>query len=146
MLASMGVRGTITRFELIALVLLFLAVGWGATVLLRDIGSSPAVRNRQRWEDIRSLESALALYAIEHNGQYPEGVGNGKKIVCREGVLSCDDMLDLRVLVPRYLEHIPADPFASSVDETFYTVRRDGKNIVVAAPHAEDGEAIRVER
>src|SRR3989338_5285268 len=45
-------------------------------------------------------------------------------------------------LVPRYLERIPTDPFAVGVDETFYTVSRTGKRIVVAAPSAEGVEVI----
>lgn len=143
---EMSMRGAFTRLELVLCVFLFFAVGWGATVLLRDLGSSPAARNRQRWEDIRSLGSALALYAIEHDGRYPEGVTETMQPVCRGGAPSCEGKLDVRALVPRYLEHIPADPFASGVDGTFYTVHRTGKRIVIAAPHAENSEVIRVER
>jgi len=141
-----GVRQTVTRLELVALLLLLLAVGCGAAVILGNVGSSSALRNQKRFEDVRYLENALTLYALEHDGRYPEGIEETAKPVCREDASSCEGMLDLRMLVPRYLERIPADPFAVGVDETFYTVSRAGKRIVVAAPSAEGVEVIRVER
>ena len=138
--------GTITRLELVLFAFLLLVMAWGTTRILADVGSSSALRNQKRFEDIRSLENALVLYAFEHEGQYPEGIGETAKPVCQEVASSCEGMLDLRPLVPRYLEHIPADPFASGIHETFYTIHRDGKRIIIAAPYAEGGEVIRVER
>lgn len=142
----MGERGTITRLEFIVLVSLLLAVGWGATVILGDVESSSDARNYKRSEDIRSLENALVLYALEHDGRYPEGIGEEPKFVCQRDTSSCEGTLDLHVLLPRYLEHIPTDPFAVGVQETFYTVHHEGKRLIVEAPYAEGKEVIRVER
>lgn len=142
----MGVRGAMTRLEMVIFAFLFLMVGWGVMRVLGDLGSSPHERNRQRSEDVRSLEKALVLYALEHDGRYPDGIVETGRSVCREGALSCEGMLDLRAFVPRYIEHIPIDPFAVGVDDTFYTMRREGKKIIIAAPYAEGGEVIRVER
>lgn len=145
-LVPMGAWETITRLELAVLVLLFFVMGWGATVLLGDVGSSSYERNRKRSEDVLLLENALSLYALEHDGRYPEGTEGEPKFICQQNASSCDGILDLRMLVPRYLEHIPTDPFAVGVRETFYTIHREGKRIIVAAPYAEGGETIQVER
>lgn len=143
---DMGGRSGITWLELIVFGLLLLAMGWGAAILLGGVGSSLNERNRQRLDDIQSLADALLLYAVEHDGRYPEGIMETGRSVCREGASSCEERLDLHGLVPRYLERIPMDPFAVGINETFYTVRRGGSTIVVAAPYAEGGEVIRVER
>lgn len=135
-------RSAITRLELMGLALLCVGVGWWAMALVGRAGSSLDARNRQRREDIRSLEAALALYATEHEGRYPEGIGETAQMICRGDAASCRGMLDMRTLVPRYLERIPADPFAVGIHETFYTVRREGKRIILAAPSAEGGETI----
>ncbi|MBI1934666.1 hypothetical protein HYS30_03295 [Candidatus Peregrinibacteria bacterium] len=142
----MGSRQTLTRFELAAFMLLFLVIGWGAMRILQGVGSSSDERNRRRSEDVRALENALVLYTLEHDGRYPEGIEETVKPVCREDASSCEGKIDLRMLVPRYLEHVPTDPFAVGVDDTFYAISRVGKRIVVAAPSAEGGEVIRVER
>lgn len=143
---DMGVRSGITWLELVIFGLLLLAMGWGAMKVLGDLGSSPHERNRQRSEDVRSLGNATTLYALEHNGRYPEGIGETAKAVCQERAVSCEGMLDLRAFVPRYIEHVPMDPFAVGVDDTFYTIHREGKKIIITAPYAEGGEVIRVER
>ena len=141
----MNLRGPLTRLELLACMFLLVAVGFVAMVLLRDVRSSPERRNDTRSEDVRSLGKAFTLYALEHGGRYPEGVSTEEKMVCQDAAASCTGMLDVRPLIPRYLERIPADPFAVGVHETFYTVRRDGKHIIVAAPYAEGGAVIQVE-
>lgn len=135
-------RGAITRLELMGLVLLCVGMGWWAMALFGGAGSSSAARNRQRREDIRSLEVALALYAVEHEGRYPEGIGETAQTICRGDAVSCDGMTDLRALIPRYIERIPADPFADGLNATFYMVRREGRRIILAAPSAEGGEMI----
>lgn len=139
---AMHLRGAVTRLELMGLVLLFVGMGWWAMALVGRAGSSLDARNRQRRDDIRSLENALALYATEHEGRYPEGIGEAAITICRGDAASCDGMLDVHMLVPRYLERIPADPFAVGINATFYTVRREGKRIILAAPSAEGGETI----
>lgn len=136
----------LTRLECLLLLGLLAAFGWGLFFAFSPAMSSPETRNAERQRDVEALRNALALYALEHNGRYPSDIGEEARPICQEQTTSCAGMIDLRVLVPRYIEHIPADPFAIGIEETFYMAHREGNHIIVTAPHAEGKEVLRVER
>ncbi len=107
------------------LVIAIIAILAGIVIVAINPGRQLAqARNSQRWNDIRSLHSAVQQYYID-NKEWPAGLdqaeADGTMLdVCRSGETS--GCLDLEsALVPDYLSAIPEDPQASAVS-TLYKI------------------------
>lgn len=75
-------------------------------------------RNDVRQRHVQLLENTILQYKLQE-GSYPPGLTREYKEICNTGALTindnlpdnyCADKLDLRVLVPKYIQSIPLDP------------------------------------
>ncbi len=108
--------------------------------------------NTQRWSNVNAVLNAVHQYAVEHNGQFPPGINGTAQSVCQSGVASttCTGASLLPIdeyLSPTYLVSLPVDPTCVTANSTCYTIATTSTDrIVVAAPLAEQGEVVQVQR
>ncbi len=105
-------------------------------------------RNAQRRSDINTILNAVYQYAIDNNGELPEGIPTGTpKEICDSRGVRCAGMVDLNVLTGNYLVVIPSDPQDGDGLGTNYWIHQDTNGrITVSAPGAESDVEISVTR
>lgn len=104
-------------------------------------------RNAQRRSDVNTILNAVYQYAIDNNGELPMDIPANKTLTICKSLTPCAGA-SLDALLESYLVRIPHDPLNEADDlGTGYTVRlgSDGR-ITIAAPMAEEGASISVER
>lgn len=119
-----------------------------------------ADRNARRWTDVSSILEAVLRYGVDQGGVLPAGLDDSPATVqilgtnasgCDVGcgnkntAQACLNLND--VLVSKYLDKIPYDPYNGSPAFTDYYINKsaDGR-IEVGACHPELGAAIFVSR
>ena len=105
-------------------------------------------RNAQRRSDVNTILNAVYQYAIDHNGNLPDGIPTGSFVeICVSQSVGCTD-LSLDILTESYLVQVPVDPSQSSSSvKTGYAIMKDSKGrVTVKALHPEDGLDISVTR
>ena len=104
----------------------------------------PTERDALRTRHLHVILEALVQYSLDHDGNIPY-LSPKNLPICHPETIACTDGVDLRFLVPRYIDHIPADPLSIALPHTLYTIRRDGDGrITLEAPHAEEMKELRV--
>lgn len=117
-------------------------------------------RNARRWTDVSSILTAVLQYGIDQNGVLPAGLDNSPATVQILGTNAsgCDvgcgnknttpGCLDLSgVLVSKYLDKIPYDPYTGSPAFTDYYINKSASGVIeVGTCHPELGAAIFVSR
>lgn len=140
-------RGNYQLMEVSILVveLVAMVIGFAFLVLVfliyLDIDENPSqAMDTKRWCDVHSLENALELFQLEHEGDYPIGVDynlrmlgtakTGCDVVCGPEQLETQpECLDIsHRLLPDYLKELPLDPGIGSKQRTFYAIRRLGES------------------
>ncbi len=119
-------------FTLLEILLVIAAIGILAAIVIIAINPQrqlAQVRDTTRLNDVNLLNKALEQYLIDE-GSYPESISGIYSEICATddlssedtlGVIDCTGLLDLRVLVPKYIASIPADP-ASQGSRSGYEV------------------------
>lgn len=90
-------------FTLIELLVVIAIIGLLSSIVLASLNSARTkAREAKRYQEARSMQNALQLYAEDHGGYYP----------------AVDDISGLsELLVPTYISQMPVDPTNNS---TFY--------------------------
>lgn len=136
----------------ILLVVATIAILAGIVILaLNPARQLSQTRNAQRKVDVRTILDAIYQYTTDNGGTIPTTIIGSPTEICRTGA-TCTGLTDLSVLTnnERYVTTIPRDPQCLTVCATNgvgYTVTFTANNrIIVAAPHAEIGDAISITR
>lgn len=129
-------------FTLIELLLVIGIIAILASIVIVAIHPTKQIvdrRDAQRRSDMHTILDAVFEYALDNEGNFPEGISTESQEICQTGA-RCDGLLDLSVLTEggKYLGSFPIDPLQTGSDETDYTIvqNEDGR-ITVAAPSAE---------
>ena len=103
-------------------------------------------RNKLRRSDVNTLLNAVYQYYIDNNQQMPGGISETPTEVCRTGG-NCDGLIDLSVLIGKYVVEIPVDPMEKDPNQAGYSIVRnaEGRITVSSGEHAE-GVKIEVTR
>jgi prepilin-type N-terminal cleavage/methylation domain-containing protein len=142
----------------VLLVVAIIAILAGIVILAinpsKQLGDS---RNAQRSADVTTILNATYQYTIDNSGVLPP-VGGGAGItttateICATGSVSCTGLVDLTPLTTagKYLVAMPKDPQCTTTcaaNGTGYKISKDANNrLIVAAPAAENGKTISVNR
>ncbi len=106
-------------------------------------------KDAKRTADVNTIINAVYQYSIDHAGNYPPTLLLGPaRGICKTGVATCNNGIDLDVLSGAYLVSIPVDPAASETGTgTEYFIERlvNGR-LHVEAPLAEGDNPISVTR
>lgn len=132
----------LTLLELL-LVLGIMAVLTAVTILaLRPSEELAALRDAKRQQDIEIILQAVLQYAVDHDGELPEGISKVPREICRSFVEDCGGLTDLSLLFPLYLERLPIDPRSEDTRSTGYSIASDPDGRVeVSAPLTEGSSA-----
>ncbi len=119
----------------------------------KQLGDS---RNAQRQADVTTILNATYQYSIDNGSLPPAGGGAGITTaateICATGAASCTGLIDLTPLTAlgKYVVSLPKDPQCATTcatNGTGYKINKDANGrLVVAAPAAENGKAISVNR
>lgn len=140
--------------ELVVVGIVLLLFSLGMIVVLRPVNYTALRNNAERRTELAHIMQAIAVYHAQY-GQLPRAITAEEKPIATDelGSSLCND------LVPRQLKDLPFDPVAGitiangscaesgQVFNTGYTARlAPGGKLILAAPAAERGEIITVER
>ncbi len=137
-------------FTLLEVLLVIAIIGILAAIVIVALNPNKQLadsRNAQRKSDVNTILNAIYQYDID-NSAMPASVSSTSPVaICKIGAGPCSPLVDLTVLVPKYLVSVPVDPTGSTASSTGYTVLVDaGGRITVAAPSAENSTSISVSR
>jgi len=100
------------------------------------------MRNEQRRGDVAHLADAISSYSREKNSELllsiPQSPASPIEICGDSTPGGCTGLLDLRVLIPVYLDELPLDPLASDPDtfienSRYFISRSSSDRITVSA-------------
>ena len=151
------VKHGFTLIELLIVIGVIAILAALAFVALNPLARFQDARNAQRWADVNAILSAVKLYQVDNNGQFPDeinsltadlyyqiGGGSSCNDTCSNPTVvlqtSCVDLSDL--VDGKYLPSVPIDPSASgaSEDETrYYLSKKTGGIIEVGSCSEEQG-------
>lgn len=121
-------------FTLLEIILVIAAIGILASIVVIAINPQrqlEIMRDTVRKDDVLALDQALEQYSIDEVGLDSLGIGSEVQEVCNTGdetvggPTDCTGLVDLRPLVPRYINRIPKD---SEVDGTGYYIYLNSEN------------------
>jgi len=115
-------------FTLIELLVVVAIISLLSSIVFASVNTARAkTRNAKRKEDLVQVRTALELYANDHNGLYPNSVGNTwQGVGVYNGCPSCTYTGSsgyIPNLAPTYISVFPQDPLASS---PFYIYNSNG--------------------
>lgn len=139
-------------FTLIELLLVIGIIAILASIVL--VAINPArkqgdERDQQRRSDVTAILNAVFSYAVDNGGNLPTNIPTvTPKEICTTQAATCNNAVDLKMLVGSFITQIPADPTASpSGTGTLYTIVEDTNgHVTVSAPRAEQAASISVTR
>ena len=96
-------------------------------------------RDTQRRADLYALTNSLYQFAVENDGNFPDGTTPGTTAISTTPTDAGSSGLNLAAdLVPTYMASVPKDPGPTSTDAiTLYTLHIDGNNRLVATAASE---------
>ena len=104
-------------------------------------------RNAQRKSDVNKILNAVYQYSVDKNGALPTGITASSTEICASGVAACGPLVDLSVLVPKYVVAMPAEPQAVTPNGVGYTIYKTAAGrISVSAQFPEQGMTITATR
>lgn len=99
------------------------------------------IRNAKRKTDLESIVIAIHQYAADNGGDFPLGLSNKSKEICKNLTNSCSGMLDLSILsINNYLQSVPYDPLAKEGNASGYIVNINQFNRVVSSSKFAEGQ------
>jgi prepilin-type N-terminal cleavage/methylation domain-containing protein len=142
----------------ILLVVAAIAILAGIVIFAVNPGEILAkMRNSQRTADVSKIANAVYQYAIDNNGNLPDGIPDTDGFPCAaqstieicspEGTNSCVNFSNTLTENQKYLTEIPVDPqgYAHTSHGSGYSIMKNENNrVVVCAPKAELGRTIEV--
>ena len=99
--------------------------------------------NVQRKQDINLIADAIAAHTLEKNRSLFLNIPTGTAIeICGDTITgNCEGLLDLRLLIPGYLDSMPIDPTSEDPDSinkfTRYFISRTTQRFTITAPDTE---------
>jgi len=148
----MSTRSLKRGFTLIELLLVIGIIAILAAIVIVAINPTKQLgdaRNAQRRADVNTILNAVYQYSIDSNGNLPATITGTATAICKTtGTGACTGLIDLGVVVGKYVVAIPSDPSLTTGDSAGYTIFRDetSKRVTVAAPGAEQSATISVTR
>ena len=103
-------------------------------------------RNAQRRSDVNTILNATYQYAIDNNGNIPEGIPTGEPQEICDNNAPMQPCVDLGLLTGSYLVQVPRDPQAPDGQSWYVISRNEQGRITVSASRAERGATISVTR
>ena len=141
-------------FTLLEVLLVIAIIGILAAIVIVALNPNKQLgdtRNAQRKSDVNTILNAVYQYDID-NSAMPGTISTTSTAVCRYGAGPCvtasSTLVDLSVLVPKYVVGIPFDPNAATASSTGYLISLSASDnrITVSAPNAENGATISVSK
>ena len=133
-------------FTLLEVLLVIAIIGILAAIVIVALNPNKQLgdaRNAQRKSDVNTILNAVYQYDID-NSAMPATISSSTPLgVCKYGAGPCGVLVDLSVLVPKYVVGIPFDPTGANASSTGYLISLGADNrITVSAPSAENGMVI----
>ena len=151
----MKTRSLRPGFTLIELLLVIGIIAILASIVIVAINPTKQLgdaRNAQRRADVNTVINAIYQYSIDNNalpGCLNDSAAVSATQICETGG-TCTGLCDLSALEGDYLVALPEDPQDATANQTGYTAAKaadaSGGRVTIAAPAAEQGETISVER
>jgi len=137
-------------FTLLEVLLVIAIIGILAAIVIVALNPNKQLgdtRNAQRKSDVNTILNAVYQYDID-NSAMPGSIPTTSTAVCKYGAGPCGALVDLSVLVPKYVVGIPFDPNGATASSTGYmiSVSTTDNRVTVAAPNAENGATISVSK
>lgn len=127
-------------FTLLEILLVVAAIAILAGIVILAINPSKQLEdtnNSRRVADVRTISDSLYEYAIDHSGEFPEGIDETPRMLgtdtddCRvyiNDILgeTANECLDIKeYIAPVYTADIPYDPVIGSKEKTYYAVYKE---------------------
>jgi hypothetical protein len=110
---------------------------------------TPVLRNNKRRNDLTTIGNAIFAYRRDNNHILPKYIPLlAKKEICRFEAKSCAGMVDLKLILTKYITTLPSDPTnPKDSNGTGYFIEKTLKDrVTLTAPNAEEGWFIRVQK
>jgi prepilin-type N-terminal cleavage/methylation domain-containing protein len=137
-------------FTLIEILLVVAAIAILAGIVIVAINPNKQLgdtRNAQRKSDVNTILNAVSQYSVDNNGALPTGISATSTEICASGVATCGSLVDLSVLVPKYVVAMPAEPQAVTANGVGYMINKTpAGRISVSAQFGEQGMVITATR
>ena len=137
-------------FTLIEILLVVAAIAILAGIVIVAINPGKQLadtRNAQRKSDVNTILNAISQYSIDNNGSLPAGISTTTTEICATGAASCTGLVDLTVLIPKYIVSVPNEPQGTTVNGAGYMVSKTSAGrISVSAQFPEQGVTISATR
>lgn len=135
-------------FTLIEILLVVAAIAILAGIVIVAINPNKQLgdtRNAQRKSDVNTILNAISQYSVDNNGALPTGITATSTEICVTA--PCGGLVDLSVLVPKYVVGIPVEPQGVTPNGAGYMVSKTASGrISVAAQFPEQGMTITATR
>ena len=140
-------KGGFTLIEVLLVVAIIAILAGIVIIAINPAKQLADSRNAQRESDVKTIIDAVYQYSIDNNGNIPSTITSTPTDICATGAGSCTGLVDLSVVVPKYVVKIPADPSTGTSSDTHYQISKDANGrLVVNSPDAEQGKTISVTR
>jgi prepilin-type N-terminal cleavage/methylation domain-containing protein len=137
-------------FTLIEILLVVAAIAILAGIVIVAINPNKQLgdtRNAQRKSDVNTILNAISQYSVDNNGALPAGITATSTEICATGASSCSGLVDLTVLIPKYVVSIPNEPQGTTANGAGYMVSRTAEGrISVSAQFPEQSMTITATR
>jgi|GEM_PF-325948 len=127
-----------TLLEILLVVAIIAILAGIVIVAINPAKQLGSTRDAERKSDIGTIYKAVNQYLID-TGTFPGNISTTTlTAICdTTGGQSCTDLVDLSILVPKYLTSIPKDPQATT--DTGYYIEKVRSNVYLEAPLSEIG-------
>jgi prepilin-type N-terminal cleavage/methylation domain-containing protein len=135
-------------FTLIEILLVVAAIAILAGIVIVAINPNKQLgdtRNAQRKSDVNTILNAISQYSVDNNGALPSGITGTSTEIC--SAAPCGSLVDLSVLVPKYVVGIPVEPQGTTPNGAGYMVAKTASGrISVSAQFPEQSMTITATR
>lgn len=142
------IKGRISRLnKWQKLLVIFFLLGFlGSAILIWNPSKKMVeIRNSQRRSDVVNILNAVYEYAEDGN-TLPSSVTSTPRMICRDGAINCEGMVDLKDVLAKenkILSEVPVDPKSKDPNSTGYQIWKSASGrINVSAPLAENNASI----
>lgn len=120
-------------------------------VTINPVSHFAESKNALRWSNVNSLLNAVYQYEFDNKGAPPQGVDATPREICNvdtdKTLCTANGLIDLSLLVPKYIRAIPLDPVATGANGSGYQISKDAEGkVTIRALYAENADTISVSR